>query len=193
LRLEQSHCVSIVADSSESLGIKWATPAAGGVSYTLLNTGGTALSGSDTTTISSLSGYNNLLIRVLGAQPTSGTFSGYLLINGTPGSYGTNFGGTFGSAGAMRKKYATNLQYFEFAATDSATFGPIQAEILISGTKSTGIKYLSFTGSGNGNTDTANVIMQGLWDEGAAISSIGIWNPASNWTAGTVYVYGSAV
>jgi hypothetical protein len=58
----------LTADSSTATGLKWATPAGGALTYTLLNSGGTSLSGSSTVTVSSLSGYDVIKVLILGAS-----------------------------------------------------------------------------------------------------------------------------
>lgn len=70
----------LTVDSAEATGLKWAA-AAGGGGMTLINTGGTALSGSSTT-VSSIPGtYNDLVIYVVDFYSSS-NFGVLLLING---------------------------------------------------------------------------------------------------------------
>jgi len=78
----------LTADSSTATGLKWATPAAGGGSMTLLST--TSLSGTSTTISSIAGGYRNLYIYGSDIVTTSGTADLRLRWNGfTIGTYGT--------------------------------------------------------------------------------------------------------
>lgn len=66
LRSAQSHCASIVADSAEATGLKWAAPAGGGGSMTLLST--TSVGFNSTITISSINqSYKHLFVELDGA------------------------------------------------------------------------------------------------------------------------------
>jgi len=51
----------LVADSTTATGLKWAAPAGGGSNFTLLNSGGTSLSGSSTT-VSGISGADKVYV-----------------------------------------------------------------------------------------------------------------------------------
>jgi len=55
---------SIVADSAETTGLKWAAPASGG-GMTLINSGGTALSGTSTQISSIPDTYNDLIVYIV--------------------------------------------------------------------------------------------------------------------------------
>ena len=74
---------TLVADSSEATGLKWAAPAAGGM--TLLNSGNTSLSGS-TITFSSLGGYETLLVNIFGVNPSSASAIASMRFNADTGS-----------------------------------------------------------------------------------------------------------
>ena len=52
----------LTADSAQATGLKWATPTVNLGGFTLLNAGGTALTGATSVTVSSLSGYNDMFI-----------------------------------------------------------------------------------------------------------------------------------
>ena len=56
----------LTADSSTATGLKWAAPGGAGANYTLLNAGGTALTGATTITVSGISGMSSLFVRIDG-------------------------------------------------------------------------------------------------------------------------------
>lgn len=84
----------LTADSTTATGLKWATPAGGGA-YTLINSGGTSLSGT-ATTVSSIGGYTHLFFVIEGASRSSGSGVEYWLRFNSDSS--SNYAwGTFGS------------------------------------------------------------------------------------------------
>jgi len=71
-----------VADSAQSTGLKWAAPASGG-GLTLINTGGTTLSGASTSITSIPGTYKNLHIYIENFSMGSNNNNGYIQFNGT--------------------------------------------------------------------------------------------------------------
>ena len=94
----------LVADSTEALGLKWATPASGG-GMTLLST--TTLS-STSTTISIAGGYRDIQLRIKDGQMTSGSQWGIRLNSDT--------GTKYGQVGAQRQ----NTTVYTQGSTDSS-------------------------------------------------------------------------
>jgi len=175
----------LTADSSTATGLKWATPAAGGM--TLLST--TSLSGA-TTTISSINQtYVNLQIFVSGVTNATGDGDFRIAPNGTTnitGSQRSNGGSTLGSS------------------VDSYFFltGPSKPTLRTEATNSWAItvfNYASTTSrkaySANGQyyDDTSNFVpysATGMINTGSAISSLVFSNSAGNLSTGTVLIYG---
>jgi hypothetical protein len=69
----------LTANSSEATGLEWAAPA-GAKNFTLLNAGGTSLSGSSTT-ISGISGADQIFVMVQGASGSSASATISVKIN----------------------------------------------------------------------------------------------------------------
>ena len=138
LGLAQSHCVSIVADSAEATGLKWATPAGGGgkVLQVINATSATQTSNStstyaDTTltaTITPTSATSKVLVLVnqsglsRGNQDDANAVMVRLLRGATEivpdfaGRVGSNGGNNYLWAGA-----AANTNYLDSPSTTSAT------------------------------------------------------------------------
>jgi hypothetical protein len=185
------------ANSSTSTGLEWGSASAT-KNWTLVNTGGTSLSGSSTQ-ITGLSSYDDLLVIVSGASFTAAGQGLYMTVNNvtTSSSY-TRYG--------MRNDYATSYASSNYTTFASATGTEIQwssmsdnaastvsGGIMISGCKGTGVKpYVhvsaSTAGGGNGNDGSAYM---GVVTATTAISSIEIIGISATFDAGTVFVYGA--
>ena len=91
---------TLVADSSVSpTGLKWAAPASAG-GFTLINSGGTTISGN--TTVSSVGGYTHLffLLEGVGRSSGSGSSMGIRFNGDTGANYNWNRFGSFNSGTA---------------------------------------------------------------------------------------------
>jgi hypothetical protein len=84
----------LTADSSEATGLKWATPAAG---MTLINTGGTTLTGSSVTISSIPATYIDLYLVIRNPRPASDAVSVNMRVNSDSNNRYTETAG--GSAG----------------------------------------------------------------------------------------------
>ena len=185
----------LTADSTAATGLKWASASAA-PSYTIINTGGTALSGSGTVTISSISGKNDLYIFIAGAQGGDGNNYSDLIfrINTDTGSnyeyvagslVSTNTSGGALSVANLQSSSATSISLGGHKTP--ATFG-----ITIQGANAAGVKPVQFVGSGLIANDYNNRVSgQGAWKGSATISSVSIISTNGNFNAGTIYVYGA--
>lgn len=175
----------------------WATPTATGKSWTLLNSGGTSLTGAGTITISGISGKEDLLVIIIDASSDSASSFIRVRPNGINASYVvggasfiwgstysvTNYSGT-GSAGAN----GINLGQLSSNASSR-----LNGSAVISGCSGTGNKQFTAAGQasdGGGNSATGAVI-NGFIPASAAITSIDIVSSVGNFDNGTVYVYGA--
>lgn len=187
----------LTADSSTSTGLKWATPA-GALNWSLINTGGTALSGAGTHTISGISGKDNIMI-IFHAAKTA-TASAYMRVrpnNNTGNVY--DHGGPFNIA---TLNYDPDTSFFAFGEIDANTItlgrqnGSGTAELYgtmyMTGCNGTGYKsYRLMTGFGNAGAgvDQYMYFHGGMMDDTNAITSITVYLSAGTFSAGTVYVY----
>ena len=180
---------TLVADSTASTGLKWATPASGG-GMTLLST--TTVSGD--TTISSIDQtYTNLFITVTGL--TNATASTYqeCLINATSGNvmgayYGTNnstvsldYAGSriymSGLAAANYSLYNSSANAFTLTFENYASTTANKTWSLVSG-------YL------NGSSVRATMSGTGEFSSNTAISSLQFRGSAYALNGGTIKIYG---
>jgi len=182
----------LTADSTQALGLKWATPAAGGTNFTLLNSpSGTALTGSGTITVSGISGVNQLLLIVDGysSASTSSTFG--LRINADSGSTQYIYMGT-----NITKNATPSINEIKSTGASSIPIGtnPLAADlgyasIQIWGGNASGYKTVSVNACGSSDGIKGNTL-QGLYLGSATISSVSLISSVGNFDAGTLYVYG---
>lgn len=169
----------LVADSTQTTGVKWATATAPTESFTLL--GSAALTGAATITISGLSGYNTLYIF---ADSAGASADMYLRFNtdSTTNYWWTQTGDFGGSSYKNRGNYDTFI-YWSKATT-------MWASCILSGANGTGYKPFtmgSYSSNGVGITATG----QGHYKGTSVISSISAVSTSGNFTGGNIYVYGA--
>lgn len=169
----------------------------GSLVWTLLNTGGTALTGSTTITISGISDKENLFVLVDDASAGATALMGIRINADAGNNYDWSQIQLTGSAA-----YNTNVigkgdtfatTRFFLGALSSNAASTLAGGFQLTGGKSTGIKTFTFSGSGNdsgGNSHNA-FIGQGVYRGSAAVTSISIISTNGNFDNGTIYVYGA--
>ena len=163
--------------------------ASGGKNYTLINSGGTSLSGS-TTTISSISGKNSLAILISGLSLTGTQDIGQRLrLNADTGSnYFYAVTGRNNSNVASETGTGTSI----FLGVPNQASDTASCLILIEGCNATGNKFITYTFSGNASGTNAKYFTgHARYTGTSAISSISILTDSETYDAGTVFVYGA--
>lgn len=182
----------LTADSTASTGLKWSTASTPTTSYTLLNAGGTALTGATTITVSSLSGYNEIYVYVTGASATGDADYTLRLNSDTGSNYIKNgFWLGWGASNAVTGNGSQSAAATSFAlGQTSDASGTVGAGIRISAANSTGIKPVIMWGGGlsTGGETWTNI---GHYAGTSVISSVSIISNNGNFDAGTIYVYGA--
>jgi hypothetical protein len=184
-------------------GSTWTALGAAAPSFSLINAGGTALSGSSAVTISGISGMSTLWVNVTGGVSTTASDGIYLRLNAV--STGSLYDNS-GSRGLAPATYATTVQgqstsgtsggdQFQLADTSSNAASIFSGGMMLFGCNSTGTKVgYYFSGAGaNGGSGQASRVQIASFRSSNTISSITIsTSSTTNFTAGTIYVYGSA-
>lgn len=181
----------LTADSTAATGLAWATAATGGM--TLLNAGGTTLSGASVTISSIPSTYTRLEIVVIGSYTASADQYTQFRFNGDSGSNyvwcnviqnGTSF------AGGGNLAQPEIVASFRSITTNTTQKTGFTQMTIYNYADTTPNKYM--TGFAY-SCDSGNVIRSGitnaLYSGTSAISSVTVFSGV-NWSGGTVYIYG---
>ena len=171
----------------------WATATAAGANWSLLNAGGTALTGAATVTVSGISGKDKIQIVIIDAS--SNTVDDFVSIRfntdtGNNYNVGVGTGATgepWNSAGAAND----NRIYIGRIEASSAS-AKVSGSLNVTGCNASGVKVFMHGGSGGNAASSRGYWGGGWYNSASTISSISI--VASNGTldGGTVYVFTSA-
>jgi len=174
----------LTADSAEADGLKWAAPAAGGM--TLLST--TTLSGASTTISSIDQTYVNLVAFVVADRPTAAA-GFYVNHNGITTSNYSNWGNQQGSNfGGNGESYLLNA----FSAT-STTSHPNFTQIVFPYYSATNNQKMAIMNRAFLVSDGSRQNIQAMghhFGDSAAITSITFRYTGTTFASGTVYLYG---
>jgi hypothetical protein len=177
----------LTADSTAATGIKWATASAAR-SLTLLNAGGTALTGSASTTISFSADYDELYIYVTRASMVTSGANYNFTFNGDSGS--NYFYAGFGNNGGLAVSIPASDAYWRGGTLGADAANLFSASLSIQGARGTSAKAIESVSAGNG-TSAVYYTLRGYYSGSSGISSVTIASDGANFDAGTIYVYGA--
>jgi hypothetical protein len=189
----------VLAVNSGATAPEWVTPAGGGANWSLLNSGGTALTGAATITVTGISNADKIKILIKDASTTSAGEEISFRLNTDSGSNYNFYGGTFEiastySAGNFYKQTAENQSSQVLALMSNNAGSAVSANVDISGCNSSGLKMYSSQGFANNATGNGQRqwVGGGYWNNSATVTSVSIVSSGSNFDAGTVFIYTSA-
>jgi hypothetical protein len=174
---------------------EWATVGSSATSYALLNAGGTALTGATTITVSSLSGYNKLFVRIDGASSASASSEIYLRLNSSSANYsdqqayiGVPATYTVSEFGVGQE---TNKIGFTYLSNNAGSVA--RGYLQIDGCNSTGVKTFTHAAGANSSGGNSQYLVWGggTWTDSAVVSSISIISGTGNFDAGTIFIFGA--
>lgn len=193
----------LTADSTTATGLKWATPA-GGANWSLLNAGGTSLSGVSSVTVSGISNAGQVLIIHQNAASGTANSTVSLRINADTGTNydrrtqvfiqpGTSFATSISSASAQTDDDQIVLGG---QANSTGANAVINGYALISGASTSGVKPVFMVSGGANDASNgfqATRIGTAIYDSTSAVSSVTFRTTnSSNFTGGTLFVYTTA-
>jgi hypothetical protein len=180
---------TLVADSAEATGLKWQAASSGGM--TLINTGGTTLTGSSVT-IGSIPGTYNMLI--LKIENYRGVADGTTVRIRFNGDSGANRYRTI-DIGATSANYAFTVTSGDLGSNqdDVATSTAFSYTTLPNYASATQWKMAQCFNIGNWYLDAAEVVIGNstiVYNQTTAITSIDLFPNSGNFSTGTAYLYG---
>jgi len=184
---------ALLVDTSTATGLKWAAVPSAATSYTLLNAGGTALTGAATITVSGISNQDKLLIIIEGGSSSNATANYSIRLNGDSAS-------NYYAYGFRIDRISSNPNFDPItgAATEfvvgvqGAAANVLGCGVSVFGGKSSGMKMVDIKGAPSASTGSFAYNTTGYYNSSSTISSVSAIVSAGNWDAGTLYVYGSA-
>ena len=177
---------TLVADSAEATGLKWATASSGGM--TLINSGGTTLTGASVT-ISSIPGTYNYLILIVDAyKPATDDTILYARFNSDSNTrYSVS-----SAVDTSSLAFDTTFAYLGAGASNSTSNGISFTEIY-GYANTTTWKSMITNSITNTPSDTTKVNYRNwrvVYNQTTAITSLTLFPSSGNFTSGTAYLYG---
>jgi hypothetical protein len=201
-RLPLGTAGQVLKVNSGATAPEWGSAPSGGANWSLLNSGGTALTGAQTITVSSVpTGTDKIMILVEGASSASASSFITIRLNTDTGSnYATLF-----ARWLPTSSYSVNNQTaaggigslgtsITLGRLSTSASGTLNGAITITGCNASGVKAFQSVGAGTpgGASEQETWIGQGYYNSASVISSISVFSTTGNLDAGTVYVYTSA-
>jgi len=175
---------------------EWGAAAAGGANWSLVNSGGTTLTGAATITVSGISNADKIMVVLAQASSASASSLFKVRLNADSNLNYSYAGPYFNSASTYS---VNNLGVDYAAATDGIPISKMGNDAgdsgsgfaLISGCNATGLKIYNAAGEASGTTSNG-YITGGFYSGSTAISSVSVNSGTGNFDNGTVFVYTSA-
>jgi hypothetical protein len=183
----------LTADSAEATGLKWVPAATSGANWSLLNTGGTALTGASTVTVSGISGKDKVQVVIIDAS--SNIVDDFINIRFNTDT-GNNYNVGVGTGATGEPWNSAGLANTDRIAIgrleSSSASAKVSGSLNVTGCNASGVKMFMHGGSGGNAASSRGYWGGGWYNSASTISSISV--VASNGTldAGTVYVFTSA-
>jgi hypothetical protein len=179
---------SIVADSAEATGLKWATPSSGGM--TLIST--TTLTGASVNLTSIPATYNNLQLVIRNFRPTTDSIDIRMRVNNiSTNSYSSNLYGNLASS--LNNTFGLNIMENITTDQDNGTSNALAIVNFLDYANTATWKIIQSVSVANNATTTTNFNFDQytfITNQTAAISEINLLCSSGNFTSGTALLYG---
>jgi hypothetical protein len=185
---------------SGSVWVAVGAAASSGANFTLLNSGGTALTGAQTITVSGISGKDKIAIVVDGASSASASSTISIRLNTDTGA---NYY-TYGNRAIANTTYSrddfrgwaagSDFNSIRLGVMSTSTGSDVYGFCLLTGCNASGLKMIQSNGGALPDGASAGQFYNigGYYNSASTISSISVFSASGNFDAGTVYVYTSA-
>lgn len=169
-------------------GVPAWTNAASSGGMTLINTGGTALTGASIQISSIPTTYNDLVIYIRGVRPATDGTDIQMRFNGDTGTRYRRINGFSSTSGAFNE---TSMKISDDTDNGVDT-GFITMKIDDYANTTTWKSFIGYAVHSDHTTPTTGDVdfYLGLYNQTAAITTLTFFPGAGNWTSGTVFVYG---
>ena len=182
----------LTVDSSTATGLKWATASGWNPNYTLLNAGGTALTGSTDITISGISGKNSLIVYFQNASSANASSEIKVRFNSGGDAYFTSLYVTDAATNTIDTDENSGGYWpVSQIKTGTSATDRVNMVLQIQGCNSTGAKPYTWSSYNNISTSGQSSTGNGFITTAAAITSVTLNSSTGNFDAGTIYVYGA--
>lgn len=186
------------ADSTESTGLKWIAAPTSGTNWSLVNSGGTALTGAATITVSGITGADKLMIIIDEASSVNASANIGIRFNSDSTSNYYRYGGSFSystaySVGNFDRVSGADAK-ISVAALSSVAASRANGYVYLTGGNAAGNKMFIANGMASQSTGNGAVAYNtgGYYNSASTISSVSIVSDSGNFDNGTLYVYKSA-
>jgi hypothetical protein len=177
----------------------WAAAPAAGSNWSLLNTGGTALTGAAIITVSSVpTGTDKIMVLIKAASSNSANTQIGVRFN----SDGASNYYQYGFAGNANASYSVDVingiewndNYAWIAQCSGSASSEANGFLLATGCSASGLKVFTSAGGANayGSSGVKSLSTGGYWNNSSAITSVSVRTANGNFDNGTVFVYTSA-
>jgi hypothetical protein len=177
----------------------WAAPVGAATSWSLINAGGTALTGAQTVTVSGISNADKLMVLISGASSASASSRITVRINTDTAnnyySYGGYINPSSSYAASLGRSYNSNESFIIVGQMSTDTSETVSGSVLIDGANSSGVKIYTVNGgagAGSGSAQWTATGIGGYWNSSSTVSSVSVFSNTGNLDAGTVFVFKSA-
>lgn len=174
----------------------WTTPTGSNSNWSLLNAGGTALTGAATITISGISGRESILVLFKLASSVNAGSKINVRINGdTAGNYyysQNSFSvNTSYTPTVIEGIFRDGDNFVRLGTMPDIATGQVNGHLLIQGCNTSGVKVFQGAGAGSAGTNNAQAqsVVGGYYNSTSTVSSISLFSDFGNFDNGTVYVY----
>jgi hypothetical protein len=174
----------LTADSSTATGLKWAAASGGlGTTWSLLNAGGTALTGNTTITVSGLN-KDDYFIWIDQASSENASSEIRFRVNSDTGANYYGYGMDLSA-----QIWQDGLGYIQLGNIGNDQTYKLNGVLMISGGKSAVRTPFQWTTNYTG-VPGKPITGNGFWNGSAAITSFSLISSTGNFDGGTLYIYG---